>query len=557
MQHGRMALLALSLLSACAATTPGQDSAGSRVAGGRNYGDYLVGRFAAAQGDMAVASDHLRAAAAQDPQDRELASQAFLTSLLAGRQDLDGLARGVTDNPIAQLYIADKEARAGQWDAAQRRYASIPDRGLTGALRPLVIAWSMQGAGRTDDALAMLKPLAASGQLRGIYTLHMALIADQAGRTGDAAQLYQAAQQAFGTPNLRLDVILASAAARRGLTDEARRTIASLVATNVDLAIAQPALDASVAQPAVPRPVDGIAEAYLAFAAALHESGAGEVAEALIRLALLDRPDLTSARLLLAEIQAGRHPRQALTTLRAVPEADPLRAVIQLRMAGLLNAVGDHKAAATVADAVAREYPNRPEPLVAAAEAMRMEKRYAEAAGVYGQAIARAAALGAVPWTFYFERGICREESGDWPGAQADLEQAVRLAPDQPVALNYLAYSWAERREHLDRAHEMLERAVAINPNDGSIVDSLGWVLLHQGDTAGAVSQLERAVELQPDDPVINGHLGDAYMAAGRKREAAYQWRRALALEPKDADKARIEAKLNETEASPSARVQP
>ena len=552
-----MALLALSLLSACAATTPGQDSAGSQAAGGRDYADYLVGRFAAAQGDMAVASDRLRAAAAQDPLNHDLASQAFFTSLLAGRQDLGGLASGVTDNPVAQLYVADKEARAGQWDAAQRRYATIPDRGLTGALRPLLIAWAMQGAGRTDDALAVLKPLAGSGQLRGVYTLHMALIADQAGRAGDAAQLYRAAQQEFGTPNLRLDVILASAEARRGLIDEARRTIASLVAANVDLAIARAPLDANVAQPAVPRPVDGIAEAYLAFAAALHEGGAAEVAEALIRLALLDRPDLTSARLLLAEIQAAKHPREALATLRAVPESDPLHAVIQLREAALLNAVGDHTAAAAVADTVAREHPDRPEPLVAAAEAMRMEKHYAEAVGVYSQAIARAASLAGVPWTLYFERGICREESGDWPGAQADLEQAVRLAPDQPVALNYLAYSWAERREHLDRAHEMLERAVAINPNDGSIVDSLGWVLLHQGDTAGAVSQLERAVELDPDDPVINGHLGDAYMAAGRKREAEYQWRRALTLEPKDADKARIEAKLNETASNPPARAQP
>ena len=186
-----------------------------------------------------------------------------------------------------------------------------------------------------------------------------------------------------------------------------------------------------------------------------------------------------------------------------------------------------------------------------------MEKRYADAASTYGQAIARAGALGPVPWSLYFERGICREESGDWPGAQADLEQAVQLAPDQPVVLNYLAYSWAERREHLDRAREMLERAVAINPNDGSIVDSLGWVLLRQGNATGAVGQLERAVELEPDDAVINGHLGDAYMAAGRKREAKFQWRRALTLQPKDADKARIEAKLNETASNPVVHVQP
>jgi tetratricopeptide (TPR) repeat protein len=555
MQHGRMALLALSFLSACAATTASGGSTPSAggpqseasLASGKDYSDYIVGRYAAARGDMGTASDRLRAAAVRDPADHALASQAFLTSLLAGQTELDGIARSVGDNPIAQLYVADEMARAGRWDAAGRRYAALPDHGLTGALRPLLVAWAEEGAGRTDAALDTLRPLAEARELRGIYALNMALIADQAGRAGDAAELYQAARRDYGTLNLRLGLILASAEARRGLLDRATQTVGSLVAANTDLAIAQPALDADVAQPAVPRPVDGIAEAYLAFGAALRENGAGELAEALLRLALLDRPDFTAARLLLSEIQdADKHPGDALATLRAVPATDPLHLVVELREAVLLDAMDDHAEAAALAGSLAHEDPTRPEPLAAAAEALRMEGRYADAASTYGQAIARAEALGAVPWTLYFERGICREEAGDWPGAQADLEHAVQLAPDQPVVLNYLAYSWAEHHEHLDRAREMLERAVAINPNDGSIVDSLGWVMLRQGDSSGAVKQLERAVELEPEDPVINGHLGDAYLAAGRKREAEFQWRRALTLKPKDADKARIEAKLND-----------
>ena len=555
MQHGRMALLALSFLSACAATTAnGGDTPGAggpqsaaESAAGKDYADYLVGRYAATHGDMDTASDRLRAAAARDPADHALASQAFVTSLLAGQANLGGMARSVADNPLAQLYLADELARAGRWDAAERRYAALPDHGLTRALRPLLVAWALEGAGRTDAALDTLRPFAAAQDLRGIYLLNMALIADQAGRAGDAAELYQAARQAYGTLNLRLGIILASAEARRGLLDQARQTTAALAASNTDLAIALPALDAAAAQPAVPRPVDGIAEAYLAFAAALRENGAGELSEALLRLALLDRPDFTAARLLLSEIQdSEKQPGAALATLRAVPAADPLHLVVALREAVLLDAMDDHAEAAALAGTLAREDPARPEPLAAAAEALRMQGRYADAASAYGQAIARAEALGGVPWTLYFERGICRQEAGDWPSAQADLERAVQLAPDQPIVLNYLAYSWAEHHEHLDRAREMLERAVAINPNDGSIVDSLGWVMLRQGDTSGAISQLERAVELEPEDPVINGHLGDAYLAGGRKREAEFQWRRALTLKPKEADKARIEAKLND-----------
>ena len=78
----------------------------------------------------------------------------------------------------------------------------------------------------------------------------------------------------------------------------------------------------------------------------------------------------------------------------------------------------------------------------------------------------------------------------------------------------------------------MIERAVQLRPDDGYIVDSLGWVLYREGDYQRAVINLERAVELKPDDPVITDHLGDAYWRVGRLNEARYHWRRALTLKP-------------------------
>jgi len=90
----------------------------------------------------------------------------------------------------------------------------------------------------------------------------------------------------------------------------------------------------------------------------------------------------------------------------------------------------------------------------------------------------------------------------------------------------------------------MIEKAVQRRPNDGAIIDSLGWVMLRQGQVKEAVTTLERAVELEPQDPSINGHLGDAYWAAGRKLEATYQWRRALIFNPEPDDAAKLEAKL-------------
>ena len=90
----------------------------------------------------------------------------------------------------------------------------------------------------------------------------------------------------------------------------------------------------------------------------------------------------------------------------------------------------------------------------------------------------------------------------------------------------------------------MIERAVELRPNDGYIVDSLGWVLYRLKDFEGAVTHLERAVELRPNDPTINDHLGDAYWRVGRCIEARFQWQRALALKPEEDQVSAIEDKL-------------
>ena len=90
-----------------------------------------------------------------------------------------------------------------------------------------------------------------------------------------------------------------------------------------------------------------------------------------------------------------------------------------------------------------------------------------------------------------------------------------------------------------------IEKAVALKPDDGYIVDSLGWAHYMQGNFKEAVRYLERAVELKPDDPVLNDHLGDALWRVGREREARFQWDQALTLKPEPDDEAKIKKKLD------------
>ena len=120
------------------------------------------------------------------------------------------------------------------------------------------------------------------------------------------------------------------------------------------------------------------------------------------------------------------------------------------------------------------------------------------------------------------------------------------MYPDQPLVLNYLGYSWVDQGVHLDEGMDMIRRAVEQRPDDGYIVDSLGWAYFRTGNYDEAVKNLERAVELKPDDPTINDHLGDAYWRVGRTLEAHFQWSHAKDLKPEPEDLPKIEAKLKD-----------
>ena len=183
----------------------------------------------------------------------------------------------------------------------------------------------------------------------------------------------------------------------------------------------------------------------------------------------------------------------------------------------------------------------------------RTRSRFPEAAAAYDAALTRLPNTQASDWPLFYARGIAHERSGNWPRAEADFQRALELSPEQPYVLNFLAYTWVEMGKNLVEARRMLERAVELRPNDGNIVDSLGWALFKLGDIQAAVRWLERAVELEPRNSVINDHLGDAYWTAGRQNEARFQWQRALRMEPEAEEIPKIEAKLHDGLATPPA----
>ena len=128
-------------------------------------------------------------------------------------------------------------------------------------------------------------------------------------------------------------------------------------------------------------------------------------------------------------------------------------------------------------------------------------------------------------------RGTSYERLGEWIKAEKDLTESLKISPDQPYVLNYLAYSWIEKGVNLDKALEMLKRATDLRKNDGYIIDSLGWGYYARKNYVDAERFLQEAVELKPLDPVINDHYADALWMLKKNIQARYVWKYVLGLD--------------------------
>jgi Flp pilus assembly protein TadD len=252
-----------------------------------------------------------------------------------------------------------------------------------------------------------------------------------------------------------------------------------------------------------------------------------------LRIALEIHPNLPPAQLMLANLyeQVGDY-KQAIATYDKIPEGSVFARRAQIRKALNYEALGQKEKAIALLEAIAARYPSDASALITKGDMERDANKFALASETYSAAISRTEPLGASDWPLLYARGISYERSGNWNLAEADFMRALKLQPDQPDVLNYLAYSWLTMNTNLVQAREYLEIASSQRPDDAHIIDSVGWAYYLSGNFKAAVEQFERAITMMPDDPTVNDHLGDAYWRVGREVEARYQWERALTFKP-------------------------
>ncbi|HKA86474.1 MAG TPA: tetratricopeptide repeat protein [Haliangiales bacterium] len=148
-----------------------------------------------------------------------------------------------------------------------------------------------------------------------------------------------------------------------------------------------------------------------------------------------------------------------------------------------------------------------------------------------------------------FARARLAEHAGDPDGAVDIMRRVLDRDADNVLALNYIGMSYADRGVRLDASERLLRRALQLVPDDGTVLDSYGWLLFQRGDLAAAADLLERADRLAPFEPEILFHLGELYLRRGEARRAAEKFREALALDPDARVRLRLEERVRTLEA--------
>ncbi|MEO1281565.1 MAG: tetratricopeptide repeat protein, partial [Pseudomonadota bacterium] len=295
----------------------------------------------------------------------------------------------------------------------------------------------------------------------------------------------------------------------------------------------------------VKTPSEGLAEVFYGLGEALTGEGGVSIGLLYLQMALYLEPEQSFALAALANAhETTKRYDAAISTYKRIGKDTPLRSAIDIRKAFNLNSLGQIEEAKALLENVASRDPKDIKPLDALGNIMRSKKRYEEAIGYYTRAIDLIDKPDRRHWSFYYSRGTCYERIKNWPAAEKDLQKALELYPDQPLALNYLGYSWVDQNKNLKKGMKLIEKAVSLKPDDGYIVDSLGWAHYKLANYPKAVKYLERAVELRPDDPILNDHLGDALWRVGREREARFQWDLAVSLNPEPEDLLKIKSKI-------------
>jgi tetratricopeptide (TPR) repeat protein len=544
-----LAAFALLLPQALGAQVPSPQEL-SRLA---PLGAYLAARHAGTERDAAAGAAYYRAALKADPHNNELLDRAFLSLLANG--EIDEAVRIaeriiITDkgDRIARLVLGVRAIKQKQYQAARQQLTQSVRGPITDLAATLLSAWTSYGTNESRVAIENIDRLAGPDWYGLFKGLHSGLILDLAGNKKEAGKRLERAYK-LDVSEVRLVEAYGGWAARNNAKDEAIKVFDGfdkLLPRHPLIVSARDAVKKGDKIPPIVNTVqEGAAEALYGLGAWIGRRGGEDLGLVYLQLALYLEPTHPLALISLADLYSTvKKPELAIKLYDRVPATSPLRRNANIQLALDLDSLDRTDEAKKQLEKLIAERPKDLEAILALGNILRGRKQFAECADVYSKGMATIDKPQKSDWLMFYFRGICFERAKQWGKAEADLKKALELFPEQPQVLNYLGYSWIDQGINLDEGMRMIRRAVEQKPDDGYIVDSLGWAYFRIGNYEDSVKQLERAVELKPEDPTINDHLGDVYWRIGRTPEAKFQWSHARDLKPEPEELPKIEEKL-------------
>ena len=538
------------LTAAAVSMALGQMPAQAQAQG--NAGSYLAARQATIANDYEASAQYFTRALVRDPKNVVLMENAATAFVGLGKIDkavpvARRMIQVTANSQIAALILLGDAAQRGGWDGI---LADLDAGQTIGPLFDgLLRAWAHVGAGRMSDALDAFDAVTENQGVEAFGLYHKALALSFVGDYESAAEIFAGSDGNTIRLTRRGIVAYVQVLSQLEQNTVALDLIEATLGTDLDPALikVRDDLEAGVTLnfDAVASASDGVAEIYYSIANALN--GEAQDAYTLLygRMALHLRPQHIDALLLTANLLERLDQYQLATSVYdTVPRDDPSFFAAELGRAEALRRSDRVDAAIEVLEQLAESHGDLPLVHVTLGDTLRQLERFEDALVPYDAALALIDEPQEQHWVIYFARGIANERTDQWDLAEADFRKALELRPEQPQVLNYLGYSFLEMQINFDEALDMIERAVALRPDSGFIIDSLGWGLYRLGQYEESVGHMERAVELMPIDPIVNDHLGDVYWAVGRAREAEFQWHRALSFDPEPDEAARIRRKL-------------
>ena len=527
-----------------------------------DFSSFLVATYAKNNKDFSKTADMYAQVLNSDPENKEIKETLYQYYVLSGKVEkaveYGNLALDENkENLLPQLLILADKVYHKKYQEASDMLQNLNAGGNT-FLGPLLKAWILVGLGEKEKAYASLETLKKDDSLYIAYLLHKGMMSDYFSQTQQAATCYDELLKRDAAKNVRVLLLLKEFETRtRGLKD--KKTFALNYASVQDESFISKEMLSSPDNSAVSKgPEQGVAWVLFDLASAMGQIKDLDLALYFAQLALYLNPESSVIQLFIGEILE----EQQLLTLannfyqKISPEKNIFLSV-QLRTIMNQIKMGDVASAITSLNALFTLFPNGALLHMTLGDAYRANDNYEMALQSYIQATNLANPKDAQTSLLYFYQGICYERLGRLDEASAFFEKALMLNPSNPVYLNYAGYTWLEQKKNIPEALNLIKRAVEMVPNDGAILDSLGWAYYLMGEYETALGYLEKAVELQAGNAVLNSHLGDVYWRLGRYREARFQWSHASTLKEENSEnlKAQLAEKIEKGLPLPSAQM--